>query len=157
MLHLPGLDLVEQTCWHEFLETSIRLLAELDSRLKELHGLTLFDVIVLDLLARGAIRKSELAHAFMQTPGQVALQIRSLKNKGLVGYWPTRYDPRAVLVSITHAGRARVEAARKTYAEEVRTHYLDRMSHQQMIALADTHRRINTPLRASVGSARWDG
>ncbi len=36
----------------------------------------------------------------------------------------------------------------RTYAQEVRTHYLDRMSRQQMTALADSHRRISIPLEA---------
>lgn len=144
---MPGLDFVEQTCWHEFLDSSIRVLAELDNRLGRTHGLALFDVLLLDLLARGAVRKSELAHALMQPPDQVALQIRSLQAKGLVGHCPTPHARGAVVVSITPAGRDRVDAARKTYAEAVRDQYLDRMSHQQMMALADSHRRINGPLK----------
>jgi len=151
MLQLPGLDFVEQTCWHEFLDSSIRLLADLDSRLKEMHGLTLFDVLVLDLLSRGPARKCELAQALMQPDGQMAMQIRSLRTRGLVGHCPMPYDRHALLVSITRAGCIRVEAARRTYAEEVRSHYLDHMSHQQMIAMADSHRRINTPLNGLIG------
>lgn len=156
MLQLPGFDFVEQTCWHEFLEASIRLVAGLDSRLKETHGLTLFDVLVLDLLARGSVRKCELAEALMQPPEEVTLQIRHLKTKGLIGHWPAPYDGGTVLVSITRAGQVRADAARKTYAEEVRIRYLDRMSHQQMTALADNHRRINTPLKAVTSTPERD-
>jgi DNA-binding MarR family transcriptional regulator len=154
MLQLPGLDFVEQTCWHEFLDSSIRLLADLDSRLKEIHGVTLFDVLVLDLLSRGPVRKSELAHALMQPHDQMAMQIRSLRARALVGHSPTPYDRHAVLVSITRAGRMRVEAARRTYAEEVRANYLDRMSYQQMIALTDGHRRINMPVNSMISTPR---
>lgn len=147
MLPLPGLDFVEQMCWQEFLDASTRLLAAFDARLRDMHELALLDVLLLDLLATAAIRKPEFADALMQPPDQVALQIRSLQAKGLIGRWPTPYDRRAALVCITPAGRDRVDAARKTYAKEVRTHYLDRMSAQQLIALADNHRRINGPLK----------
>lgn len=154
MLQLPGFDFVEQTCWHEFLDTSIRLLADLDSRLQEMHGLVLFDVLVLDLLARGPARNSELAQALMQPNGQMSMQIRGMKARGLVGHSPTPYDRHAALVRITRAGCVRVEAARRTYAEEVRANYLDRMSYQQMVALTDSHRRINTPVNSAISAPR---
>lgn len=73
----------------------------------------------------------------------------------LVSRRPTRYDRRGVLVSIIPEGRARAESAMKTYAQEVRTHYLGQMSRQQMIALSESHRRINTPLKASEQPARF--
>jgi len=152
MVQLPGLDFVEQTCWDEFFDSSIRLFAALDSRIKLLHAITLADVRLLDLLAtsdRGAFRRSELSDALLLPPSRVGLIIRHLKPRRLVTQSPPPHDQRdrrGVFVSITAAGRARLEAARKTFAEEVRTHYLDRMSHHQMIALTDSHRRINTQL-----------
>jgi DNA-binding MarR family transcriptional regulator len=151
--HLSGLDFIEQTCWQEFLDSSMRLFAALESRLKVMHGLSMLDVLVLDLLSRGALRCSELAEAFMQPPSQVTLQVRQLKVKGLVGQWPTPHDPHGVLVNITAPGRARISAARMTYAREVRAHYLDRMSREEMITLTESHRRINTPPKAARSDA----
>ena len=156
MVQLPGLDFIEQTCWHEFLNSSIQLFAALDVRFKEMHGITLADIRLLDLLAtsdRGLYRKSELSRALMLTPNRVAQLIRHLKPQRLVTQSITPYDRRGVFVSITVAGRARLEAARETFAEEVRTHWLDRMSRQQMMALTDIHRRITTQLQIDTESA----
>lgn len=117
MLPLPGLDFVEQMCWQEFLDASTRLLAAFDARLRDMHALALLDVLLLDLLATAAVRKPELADALMQPPDQVALQIRGLQAKGLIGRWPTPYDRRAALVCITprrpRPGRRRPKDVRR--------------------------------------------
>lgn len=138
---LPGLDENEQRCWRLFLDSSMRMLAT--------HGLTLLDVELLDLLAhsdRGAMRMSALADVLMLGPGRVGKRIRSLEKRVLVSRRSTRYDRRGLLVSITATDRAELELAMRTYAQEVRRHYLDRMSRQQMTDLADIHRRISIPL-----------
>jgi DNA-binding MarR family transcriptional regulator len=152
MVQLPGLDSIEQTCWHEFLDCSMRLFAALDGPFSAAHGLTLTEVRLLNLLAvssNGAVRKTELRRALMVSPDRVAQIFRRLETRGLVAQCATRYDRRGVMLSITDAGRARLEGARKTLSQEVRTHFLDRMSHQQMVALIDGHRRIGTPPQAS--------
>jgi DNA-binding MarR family transcriptional regulator len=148
---LPGFDDDEQCCWQLFLDSSMRMLAMVNGSLMATHRLTLFDVLLLDLLAhsdRSAVRMSALGDALMIGAGRVAKRIRSLEKRELVSRRPTRYDRRGVLVSITSAGRAQLELAVKTYAEEVRAHYLARMSRQQMIALGDSHRQISVPLEA---------
>lgn len=152
MVQLPGLDSVDQTCWHEFLDASMRLLAAIDSRLNAKHGLSLTQVRLLNLLATsntGAARKAELCHALMVPPGRLAQMFRHLQLRGLLAQSATPHDRRGILLSITDMGRAGLEAARKTLAEEVRTLYLGRMSYQQMIAMTDGHRRINAPPRTS--------
>lgn len=61
---LPGLDGNEQRCWLLFLDSSMRILATVNGSLMATHGLTLLDVLLLDLLAhsdRGAVRMSALA------------------------------------------------------------------------------------------------
>jgi len=131
----------------------MRLLAALDSRLNAVHGLTLTEVRLLDVLATsrtGSVRKSELCHALMMPPGRLAQIFRHLRPLGLVAQSATPQDRRGILLSITDMGRARLAGVRKTLAEEVRTLFLDRMSHQQMLALIDGHLRITTPLRTSV-------
>ena len=153
MVQLPGLDSVEQTCWQEFLDCSMRLLAVLDNRLNAVHGLTLAEVRVLNLLATsrtGSVRKSALCQALMMPPGRLAQIFRHLRPRGLVAQSATPQDRRGILLSITEMGRARLLVVRRTLAEEVRAHFLDRMSHQQMLALIDGHLRITTPLRTSV-------
>lgn len=155
---LPGFDEVEQQCWHQFRDCSMRLLATLNSSLIYTHQLTLFDVLLLDHLAsseNGAARKSELAAALMLAPNRVAQQIRRLEAHGLVSRGPTRYDRRGVLASITNEGRTRAAAAMKTYAQEVRSHYLVHLSPEQMLAVIDSCCRIGTALKDCEQPARF--
>jgi DNA-binding MarR family transcriptional regulator len=153
MVQLPGLDSIEQTCWQEFLDCSTRLLTVLDNRLNAAHGLTLTEVRLLNLLATsrtGSVRKSELCHALMMPPVRLAQMFRHLRPRGLVAQSATPHDRRGIMLSITEMGRSRLLIVRKTLAQEVRTHFLDHMSHQQMIALIDGHLLISTPLKTSL-------
>jgi hypothetical protein len=66
---LPGLDELEQRCWQAFLESSTRLLEMLNRRLVDVHELTMFQFLVLDLLARangGSARMGDLAQERMK-------------------------------------------------------------------------------------------
>jgi DNA-binding MarR family transcriptional regulator len=135
MVQVPEHDAVEQAHWHEFLDSSMRLFAALDSRFVAAHGLILTEVRLLSLLATsktGAVPKTELRRVLGLTPGRLAQIFRRLQLRGLVAQQTTRYDRRGVLLHITELGRARVEVARKTLAHEVRTHYLDRILHSAL-------------------------
>jgi DNA-binding MarR family transcriptional regulator len=110
------------------------------------HGFTLFDVLLLDLLAKsdsGSARMRDLADAFVLAPSRVTQQIRRLQSQGLVSRSPDPDDRRGVIASITNQGRSRLGPAIKTYAQGIRTHYLNQMSRQQMIALGDSCHRIS--------------
>ncbi|MGH3970677.1 MAG: MarR family winged helix-turn-helix transcriptional regulator [Mycobacterium sp.] len=136
----------------------MRLLATVNGRLIDSHQLTLFDVLLLDFLANSgnsAVRKSELAAALMLAPSRVAQQIGRLQARGLVSRGPTRFDRRGVLVTITRDGRALADVAIKTYAQEIRTHYLGHMSPEQMIALSDSCCQIGTPLKTAKRPAKF--
>lgn len=153
MVQLPGLDSIEQICWHEFLDCSMRLLATIDGRLNANYGLTLAEVHLLNLLATsntGSVRKAELCRVLMMPPSRLAQICRHLQPRGLVAQSATPHDRRGILLRITDMGRARLAGVRKALAEEVRTHFLDRMSHHQMLTLIGGHRRINTALRTPV-------
>lgn len=158
-VQLPGLGSVEQTCWDEFHNSSIRLFAAIDSRLKLVAGITLTDVRLLNLLAAsdyGCFRRSEICRALMVTPSRVTQLIRQLKIRRLVSQSATPYDRRGIRVGITVAGRARLEAAQQIVAEVVRTHYLGGMSRPQMLMLAESHRRINARLDLRERSATFE-
>jgi hypothetical protein len=84
----------------------MRMLATANGSLIAAHGLTLVDVMLLDLLAhsdRSAVRRSALADALMLRPGRVGKRIRSLEKRELVSRRPTPYDRRGVLVSMVPA------------------------------------------------------
>lgn len=147
-MHLPGLDDLEQSCWQQFLMSSMGLLAELNSRLVDQHGLTLFEVELLSVLDKSetwSARMSDLAAALGVLRSRVTWQIRRLEVQGLVSRRPCQDDRRGVLARITPAGRVRVRSALRTYAEQIRALYLAPMTRQQMIALGDSCRQISDP------------
>jgi DNA-binding MarR family transcriptional regulator len=150
--HLPGLDDVERSCWEQFLGSSTLLLELLDRTLRDTHDLTMFDFLVLDLLARspgGSARMGDLAQALVVRPSRVTEQIRRLESQGLVRRMPSNDDGRGVTTGITREGRARVRPAARTYTQEIRKHYFDSMSRQQMISFGESCRRIGDALKDS--------
>ncbi|BBY33454.1 hypothetical protein BST33_09555 [Mycolicibacter minnesotensis] len=148
VLELPELDAAEGACVRQFTDSSSRLLATLNDRLIGAHGLSLFAVLVLDLLARsvaGSARMRDLADAFELAPSRVTQLIARLEEQGLVCRRKHPGDRRAVLATITRAGRTKLQPAVSTYARGIRAHYLERLSRQQAIALGDVCRRAGVP------------
>jgi DNA-binding MarR family transcriptional regulator len=146
---LPGLDDVEQSCWQMFLESSTRLLETLNRRLTTAHRLTMFDFLVLDVLAKSrgrSARMGDLAQTLVVGPSRMTQQVQRLEAEGLVCRSRSADDKRVVIASITRIGLMRVKPAAHTYGRQIRRHYLDQMSRNQMIAMGDSCRRISTPL-----------
>jgi DNA-binding MarR family transcriptional regulator len=154
--HPPALDDTEQRSWQHFLDAATRLYVLLNRKLMAAHKLTLFDVLLLEMLTAsksGSARMGDLAHALMLKPSRVSQQIRRLESQGLVQRSASNEDRRGVVASITHDGLARIKPALATYAQVVRTHYLDHLSRPQMAALGDGSRRISTALNPAGPSA----
>jgi DNA-binding MarR family transcriptional regulator len=154
---LPGLDDIEQRCWDAFLESSTRLLEMLHHRLMDSHQLTMFDFLVLDVLAKsrgGSARMGDLAQTLVVGPSRVTQQVQRLEAEGLVRRSRSRHDGRGVIASITRLSLMRVKPAANTYGREIRKRYLNQMSRQQMISLGDSCRRISEPLHGAVDSER---
>lgn len=146
---LPGLDDIERSCWQMFLESSTRLLETLNRRLMTAHRLTMFDFLVLEVLAKsqgGSARMGDLAQTLVVGPSRVTQQVQRLEADGLVRRSRSADDGRVVIASITRNGLMRVKPAAHTYGRQIRKHYLDQMSRNQMIAMGDCCRRISTPL-----------
>lgn len=155
MCQATGLDAAEKGCWHALFQASNHLLDKLSGRLMDQHGLALLDLLLLDLLAKsddGSARMSDVAEAFMLIPSRVTRQVQRLESQGLVNRGPSSADRRGVRANITLRGRARAQSAITTYAELIRTHYLDSMTRQQLIALGDGCRRISAPLEVATGT-----
>lgn len=145
--HVLEADEAEIRCWQQFFTSSTRLLATLNNNVMDAHGLTLFDVLLLDYLAKsdfGSARMRDIADAFAMMPSRVTQQIRRLQSQGLVSRSPDPGDRRGVLATITTRGRSRLGPALKTYARGIRAHYLNHMSREQVIALGDSCHRIST-------------
>ena len=146
-LHSSKADDAEMVCWQEFFDSSTGLLSTLNKSIVDAHGLTLFDVLLLDFLARsetGCARMRDMAAAFVLAPSRVTQHIRRLQSQGLVSRSPDPDDRRGMLTTITPKGRTRLGPALETYGRGIRAHYLNQMSRSQMIALGDSCHRIGT-------------
>ncbi|CQD15941.1 MarR family winged helix-turn-helix transcriptional regulator [Mycolicibacterium conceptionense] len=155
---LPGLDDGETRCWRAFFESSTGLVTRLNRTLTKTLNLNLVDVFLLDMLSKsqaGAVRMTDLANAFDLAPSRVTQQIDRLETHGLAGRVLSPTDRRVVLATVTDAALARLELALFHYAKEIRKHYLDPMSRQQMIALGDACRRITTPSNNVEAQHNW--
>lgn len=154
---MPGLDIAEQRSWQNFLDSALRLYATLNKSLVAQHHLTLNDVRLLDMLDKsptGAARMGDLADALMSLPSRVTRQIRRLEMQGLVRRNASPDDGRGVLASITEDGRVRVREAMVTYGNDVRSHFLGRLSRSQIAAMGENCRRISVGMQASPSPAR---
>lgn len=116
------------------------------------HQLDLFELRLLEFLTKsdtGSARMSELAEGLMLLRSRVTWLTRRLEARGLVRRTPIPGDGRGVQAEITPDGRLRVQAARRTYAEQIRRLYLNPMSRQQMLALGASCHQINASFEAT--------
>ena len=149
---MPGLDIAEQKSWQNFLDCGSRVYATLNRRLTDEHQLSLLDVRVLDMLnnaADGCARMGDLAEALASLPSRLTRQISRLETQGLVQRQASPDDRRGVVASITDDGRTVVRQAMVTYAQGVRSYYLDPLSRAQMGAMGENCRKISAALRNS--------
>lgn len=154
---MPGLDAVEQQAWQNFLDASLRLYATLNRSLVDEHKLTLNDVRLLDILDRseaGCERMGDVADELLSLPSRVTRQIHRLEAQQLVTRTPSPDDGRAVLATITPAGRQRLREALATYGDGVRVLFVGKLSKPQVAGMGENCRRIVTGLQADPSPAR---
>ena len=148
---MPGLDIAEERSWQNYLDSALRLHATLNRSLMEAHHLSLNDVRLLDMLDKspgGSARMGDLAAGLMSLPSRVTRQIRRLELQSFVERGASPDDGRGVLAIITDDGRIVVRTAMVTYAEGVRSHFLNRLSRPQIAAMGENCRRISVALKA---------
>jgi DNA-binding MarR family transcriptional regulator len=153
---IPGLDIAEQKSWENFQAAAIHVYALLNGRLVEVHGLSLGDVNLLQVLSNspdGSARMGDLAAALPSPPTHVTRKIRRLEARGLVRRAVSPTDRRGVIASITDEGRTVVEQGMVTYAGEVRKIFLSQMSPAGVAAMEDRCRRIGEALKDSEAAA----
>ena len=141
-----------------FLDSALRMYATLNRSLVEAHHLTLNDVRLLDMLDKsptGSARMGDLADGLMSLPSRVTRQIRRLETAGLVQRRASPDDGRGVLAAITEDGRDQVRKAMITYGDDVRAHFLGRLSRPQVAAMGENCRRISAGLQTSAPPAKF--
>ena len=147
---MPGLDIAEQRSWQHYLNAALRIYAVLNIEMLEKHQLPLSDVRLLHVLNNfpdGTARMGELAEALPAPASRLTRQTRRLEARGLLRRGATPDDGRGVAATITDEGRAVAEAATVSYAQEVRTNFIRRLSRSQIVAMRNGCRRITQSLK----------
>lgn len=146
---IPGLDIAEQKSWQNYLTATLRLYSTLNRRLIKAHQLPMADLRLLQTLrvnAENGFRMGDLAATLRALPCRLTRQTRRLEAQGLVQRHISPQDRRGVVVAITDAGRQLADAAMVTYAQNVRSVFLDCLSRAQIGAMKQRCDRIGTRL-----------
>jgi DNA-binding MarR family transcriptional regulator len=157
---LPALDADERQCWDQFISAASALYRALNGMLLKEHNLSLFDVHVLHLLNSspgGSARMGFLSEELLLLPSRLSQQVGRLEKQGLVRRDRCARDKRVVIARITPMGRARLQAALRTYARDLRKSYLAPLSRPQMTALGAAAWKISEALKQSAVPPGFSG
>lgn len=134
------LDEGEARAWRGFLRMSWLLEAALARDLARRAQLSPADYYVLARLSEtpeARLRMSDLAAGIQWSKSRLSHQIGRMEARGLVARVSCPSDARGTFAALTPAGRAAIEAAAPSHVETIRRHLLERLTPEQVEALAE--------------------
>jgi DNA-binding MarR family transcriptional regulator len=134
------LDADEQAAWRAFLDMHARLTAQLNRELQEQSEISVADFSVLVQLSEypGAqMRVLELARALRWEKSRLSHQLTRMQQRGLLTRSNCSEDRRGAHIVLTSHGQETVERAAPHHVDGVRRYLFDRLTAQQVVALAD--------------------
>ena len=120
-------------------------MARLDAELEATQGLALADYGVLVNLAEaegGRMRMSELADRLLLSPSGLTRRLDGLVAAGLVERARCGSDRRGAYAVLTASGRKRLQRAAPDHVEQVRRHFVTRLTRKQLSALAEALEKV---------------
>jgi DNA-binding MarR family transcriptional regulator len=129
----------EQRAWRAYLRLNGQLAARLNRQLQTDSQLSLADYDVLVQLTdnpTARVRVTELARALQWEQSRLSHQVARMQKRGLVAREECRDDRRGAFVVLTDDGRRAIEAAAPGHVATVRRHVFDRLTADQVAALA---------------------
>lgn len=139
----------ELAAWRGMLRTYTLLQRELESRLEARDGLqnSSYEVLMhLSDAPEGRMRLSDLAELAILSRSGLTRLIDRLEREGHVERERCSDDARGYFAVLTDEGRARVEAARTEYLQDVRSLFLERMSSEERDVLGAVWARVLSEL-----------
>ena len=139
----------EQQAWRATVNLSQLLLRQLDRDLS-VHGLNGHDYEILVELSEAPdqrLRMTELADATSQSRSRLSHQISRMENRGLVRRDECEGDKRGTFAVLTAEGVAAIERVAPYHVENVRRHFIDRLSPRQLEEIRDAFGPIVEYLR----------
>ncbi|WP_433405920.1 MarR family winged helix-turn-helix transcriptional regulator [Streptomyces sp. CA-146814] len=136
---LRWLDSQEKAAWTGLISLVLLLPGKLESPLREEHGITLFEYLVLSHLSeapRRRLRMGELAFLASGSLSRLSNVIKRCEQRGWVVRSPDPADGRYTLAELTDTGFDIVDQAAPTHLRAVRGLVLDSLSTADQKALA---------------------
>jgi DNA-binding MarR family transcriptional regulator len=139
----------EQQAWRATVGLSQLLLRQLDRDLAA-YGLNGRDYEILVELSEAPdhrLRMTDLADATSQSRSRLSHQITRMEKRGLVRRDDCEGDKRGTFAVLTKAGFEAIERVAPYHVENVRRHYIDRLTPQQLEEIRSTFQPIVDYLR----------
>lgn len=128
----------ESRAWISLVSTAELLPSALDAHLQRTSAMTHYEFMMLSALQRaGTMRLSDLAAATNATLPRASKVATRLAERGLVEREASTSDRRSIELRLTTAGRRELVLATPGHFETVRRLVLDRLTPEQLDALAD--------------------
>jgi DNA-binding MarR family transcriptional regulator len=124
--------------WRTFLRAHAQVVRRLERELQDQQGMALTDYDVLVQLARSdqrRLRMSELADRLLLSRSGATRLVDRLVADGLIERVSCDEDRRGQWAALTDAGHRRLREAAPTHVRGVATHFLDRLSTDELAAL----------------------
>ena len=137
--------------WRAYIESSGRLMAELEQRMKAVSGIDMGDFNVLLLLAEAPeqrMRMGELAKELAFAPGRLTYRVSSLADRGWIERKASGTDKRGVWAILTTAGSRMLRKARPLHARLVDELLLDHLTPEQAAVMIDVFTPLGERMRA---------
>ena len=139
----------EQRAWRAYIRLAKMLMRQLD---RDLHpfGLSTNDYEILVELSEAPdrrLRMTELADATSQSRSRLSHQISRMESRGLVRRDDCEGDKRGTFAVLTAEGMAAIERVAPDHVENVRRHFIDRLSPRQLEEIKDAFAPIVEYLR----------
>jgi DNA-binding MarR family transcriptional regulator len=137
--------------WRAYIESSQRLMTQLEDDLRADSGLTFADYHVLVLLAEAPerrLRMGELASRLVFSPSRLTYQIGSMEKRGLVARESCPDDRRGSEAVLTAGGLRTLREAAPHHLRSVRAHFVDDLDEAEIAVLTRVFSRLGERLRA---------
>ncbi len=139
----------EQQAWRATVQLSQLLMRQLDRELAQ-HGLNDHDYEILVELSEAPghrLRMTDLADATSQSRSRLSHQISRMEKRGLVRRDDCEGDKRGTFAVLTKAGFETIERVAPYHVEQVRRHFIDRLSARQQEEIRSAFQPIIDYLR----------
>jgi DNA-binding MarR family transcriptional regulator len=143
------LNPTEMAAWRRYIVASRRLLEALDSDLAD-HELSMPDYEILAQLSDAPerrMRMSELADVAMLSRSRLSHRMKVMEKAGWVRREACPVDKRGFFAVMTAKGWKAIEAAAPDHVDSVRRRFVDLLSKEDQLILAEIFSRVGVELR----------